>query len=96
MKDIDAELLKEIAHKLRFELSKEECLSLLSDFKVISKQIELLSRIPGIDDVEPQIYPYPISIDSLREDVVSETLSQEEVLRNAPETKDGMIKLPRK
>lgn len=96
MKEIDIKLLKEIAHKLCFDMSEEEYLSLLDDFKIISQQIDLLSHIPGIDDVEPQYYPYPISINDLREDVVGEILSQEETLKNAPEIKDGMVKLPRK
>lgn len=96
MKKISVETLKSIADKLLFDLSEEEYLSLVKDFDVLNKQIELFSNIEGIDGVEPQLYPYPISLDSLREDAVNDVINQEEALKNAPEVLDGMIKLPRK
>lgn len=76
-------------------MTDEELDRTLIDFNVILDQIDLLSQIDGLDDVEPMIFPYSVYSDYLREDEVEEPLSQEEALKNAKETKDGMIKIPK-
>ena len=95
MKKIDKETLKEASQKLLFEMSEQEYDTLLIEFDVIISQMEIISQIEGIDDVEPMVFPYECFSTCLREDVVNETLSKEEVLKNAKEVKDGMITLPK-
>ena len=95
MKKVTKEVLIEASHKLLFDMTDEELDRTLIDFNVILDQIDLLSQIDGLDDVEPMIFPYSVYSDYLREDEVEEPLSQEEALKNAKETKDGMIKIPK-
>lgn len=95
MKPVDKNTLKEAAHKLLFEMNDDEYETLLKEFDVITKQMELISEIDGVDDVEPMTFPYPVFTDTLREDIVEETLDREETLKNTSEVVDGMIKLPK-
>lgn len=95
MKPVNKDILKEAAHKLLFEMNDDEYETLLKEFEVISKQMELISQIDGVDDVEPMTFPYPVFTDVLREDVVEPTLDRDETLKNTSEVVDGMIKLPK-
>ena len=95
MKKVTKEVLIEASHKLLFDLTDEELDKLLNDFNVILEQIDLMSQIDGLDDVEPMVFPYPVYSDYLREDVVETSLSQEEALKNAKEKENGMIKIPK-
>lgn len=95
MKKVTKEVLIEASHKLLFDMSDEELERLLNDFNVILEQIDVISQIDGLDDVEPMIFPYPVYSEYLREDIVEEPLSQDEALRNAGEKENGMIKIPK-
>ena len=95
MKKVNKEVLKESAHKLLFDMSEEEYDTLLKEFDFIIKQMEIISHIKGVDDVEPMSLPYPVNTTEMREDVVETPLTQEEALRNAGDKKDGMIILPK-
>ena len=95
MKKVDKEVLKESAHKLLFDMSEEEYDTLLKEFDFIINQMEIISHIEGVDDVEPMSLPYPVTTTEMREDVVEEPLTQEQALRNAGDKKDGMIILPK-
>ena len=93
MKPVDKSILKEAAHKLLFEMNDDEYETLLKEFEVVSKQMELISQIDGVDEVEPMTFPYPVFTDVLREDVAEETLSRDETLKNTGDVINGMIKL---
>ena len=95
MKKVDKGILKEAANKLLFDMTDSELERLLVDFNIILEQIDVLSQIDGLDDVEPMIYPYPVYSTYLREDEAEKPLTQEEALKNAAETKNGMIKIPK-
>lgn len=95
MKKVDKETLVEASHKLLFEMSEEEYETLLMEFDIIAKQMEIISQIEGLENVEPMVFPYPVFLEDLREDVVNESLSQEEALKNAGDVQNGMIKLPK-
>ena len=95
MKKVNKEVLKESAHKLLFDMSEEEYDTLLKEYDFIIKQMEIISHIKGVDDVEPMSLPYPVNTTEMRDDVVETPLTQEEALRNAGDKKDGMIILPK-
>ena len=95
MKKVNKEVLKESAHKLLFDMSEEEYDTLLKEFDFIIKQMEIISQIKGVDDIEPMSLPYSVSTTEMREDIVEQPLSQEEALKNAGDKKDGMIILPK-
>ena len=95
MKKVDKATLKEAAHKMLFDMSEEEFDSFLEQFDVIQKQIDLISQVDGVDEIEPTSFPYPVFTMSMREDIATEPLSQEEALKNAHEVENGMIKIPK-
>lgn len=92
---VNKEILKEAAHKLLFDMSEEEYDTLLEEFEILTKQMELISSIPGVDDVEPMTFPFDCSNSYLREDVVGEQLTLKEALGNAKDVIEGQIRLPK-
>ncbi|MGM9874101.1 MAG: Asp-tRNA(Asn)/Glu-tRNA(Gln) amidotransferase subunit GatC [Bacilli bacterium] len=95
MKKVTIDVLKESAKKLLFDMSEEEYQTLFEEFSIITKQMELISTIENVDNVEPMTFPFECSVDYLREDVASECLSQEDALKNAKDVVDGQIRLPK-
>lgn len=95
MKKVTLETLQESAHKLLFDMSKEEYQTLLDEFSIITKQMELMANIKGIDEVEPMTFPFECETDFLREDEPTTPLTQEEALRNAKDVVEGQIRLPK-
>ncbi len=93
--ELDLKTIKDAAHRLLFDMSEEEFLTLQSEFKVTLKQMKVLGEIEGIDEVAPMTFPIETKITYLREDVAEEPLSNEEVLSNVKEKQSGQIKLPK-
>ena len=78
-----------------FDMTDNEYQTLLGEFDVILKQINLLGEISHIDEYAPMDFPYELFSTYLREDVPSEPLDKNEALKNASDVKDGQIKLPK-
>ena len=91
----DLDLLKKCANNLMFDMSDSQYTVLLKEFDVLTKQMEVLGEIDGVNNVEPMTFPYPVYTTYLREDVAASPLSKKEVLRNAKDVEDGQIKLPK-
>ena len=95
MKTINKDILKTAANKLMFDMSDEQLNTLLVEFETILKQMDLMSDIPHIDDVEPMTFPFDVTTSYLREDEVVKPLDRDEALRNASDVVDGQIRLPK-
>ena len=95
MKKVDINVLKEAANKLMFDMSDSEYETLLEEFDVIDKQMELISKIPNVDDVEPMTFPFDVYVTYLREDIATKPLDIDEALKNAKDVVDGKIRLPK-
>ncbi|MBR0295384.1 MAG: Asp-tRNA(Asn)/Glu-tRNA(Gln) amidotransferase subunit GatC [Bacilli bacterium] len=95
MKKVNKDVLKEAANKLMFDMSDEQYDTLLEEFDIITKQMVLISEIPGVDDAEPMTFPFDVSTTFLREDVPVEPLPREEALKNAKDVVDGQVRLPK-
>ncbi|MDD6301906.1 MAG: aspartyl/glutamyl-tRNA amidotransferase subunit C [Bacillales bacterium] len=91
----DLELLKVCANNLMFDMSEEQYKVLLREFDILTKQMEVLADIQGLDEISPMTFPFDVTTTYLREDVFEESITKEEVLRNAKEVVDGQIKLPK-
>lgn len=91
---IEIETLKKLAESLNFTLSDEEYKTLQGEFEVMLKQMDKISKIEGISEVEPLTHPFKVSY-TLREDDDIENISKDDVLANAAEVKNDMVKLPR-
>lgn len=91
----DLELLKVCANNLMFDMSEEQYKVLLREFDILTKQMEVLADIQGLDEISPMTFPFDVTTTYLREDVFEESITKEEALRNAKEVVDGQIKLPK-
>ena len=95
MKEINLDVLKDAANRLLFDMSEEEYQTLLAEFSILTKQMETIGKIEGLDDYEPMTFPFECETTYLREDEPTEPLSREEALSNAGSVLDNQIKLPK-
>ncbi len=95
MKKIDKNVLKDAAHRLLFDMTDEQYAVLEREFVVLTKQMELIGNMEGLDDVEPMTFPFDVSTDFMREDIPETPLPREEALANAKDVVDGQIRLPK-
>ena len=92
---ITKDKLKDYASKLMFDMNDEEYQTLEKEFEIILKQMDLIGNIKDIKDVEPMTFPFPIEGVTLREDTPTESLDIEDVLKNAKDTENSMVKVPK-
>lgn len=92
---MDKDNLKELANKLMFTMEEKEYDTLMDEFEVILKQMDLIGKIDGIDKVEPLVYPFPLDNVSCRHDVVDEELDIDEILLNSGSNLYNQVKLPK-
>lgn len=90
MKRLDEQEVKDLATQLRFSLTIEEANDIKNEFDVLLEQIDLLNKI-DTEGVEPMVYPFDQETSFLREDVADQVLPVQEVLKNAPKTKNGFF-----
>ncbi|NLC96388.1 MAG: Asp-tRNA(Asn)/Glu-tRNA(Gln) amidotransferase subunit GatC [Erysipelotrichaceae bacterium] len=86
MKDIG--YVKMLAHDLMFDLSDDEAQDIVNEFDTLEKQLELLEKI-DTTNVEPMVYPFEEETTYLRNDEVSNIISQKDALSNAQNSKEG-------
>lgn len=92
---ITKDKLKDYASKLMFDMNDSEYETLEKEFEIILKQMELIGKIENIKDVEPMTFPFPIEGVNFREDVPTESLEIEDVLKNAKDVENSMVKVPK-
>ena len=95
MKKVNKEILKDTANKLMFDMDDSQYETLLKEFDVVLKQMELISEIPGADETEPMTFPFDVITSYMREDVPEKPISREEALKNASDVTNGQIRLPK-
>lgn len=86
--------LQQFSEDLCFHLDKKQTKALLLEFAVITKQMALVQKI-DTNNVLPLDFPFDITSQYLREDVITDTLDKELVLSNAPKVKDDYIVINR-
>ena len=92
---MDKETLKLLASKLMFTMNEEEYDTLLDEFEIILKQMDLIGKIPNISDAEPMVYPFELDNVLLREDEVVDELSIDDILSNSGSNLYNQVKLPK-
>lgn len=90
---IEIDKLKKYANNLMFDMNEEEYLTLQKEFDIILKQMDKISEIDKIEEVEPMFYPFPVSLEL--KDYDSENLSTELALQNAKEVKNNKVVVPK-
>lgn len=89
------EMVDDYAEKLWIGLTKEENQMVLKEFDEIDDDISLITKIEGIEKVEPMTHCLDNFIYELREDVEEETVPIEELLQNCDDYKDREVSVPR-
>ena len=92
---MDKERLKMLANKLMFTMDDREYDTLLDEFDIILKQMDLIGKIDGIENIEPMCYPFMLDDVMLREDEVIDELEIDEILLNSGSNLYNQVKLPK-
>lgn len=95
MKEYNIEILKDAAKRLLFDMSDSEYETLLKEFDIVTKQMDIIGSNKDIDKYEPMAFPFECSTSFLREDVPEAPLAREEALKNSKRKVGGQIKLPK-
>lgn len=95
MKEYNIEILKDAAKRLLFSMSEDEYETLLNEFDIVTKQMDIIGSDKTLDGVEPMAFPFECSTSYLREDEPTEPLNREEALKNSKRKIGGQIKLPK-
>ena len=92
---MDKKTLEVLAKKLMFTMDENEYATLSDEFETILKQMDLIGKIKGIDEVEPLIYPFPLDNVCMREDKVVDELLIDDILKNSGDTLYNQVKVPK-
>ncbi|HHY20953.1 MAG TPA: Asp-tRNA(Asn)/Glu-tRNA(Gln) amidotransferase subunit GatC [Bacilli bacterium] len=92
MAHMSKEQLKHVAQLARIAVTEEETELFAGQIDGVLAYCDILNEV-NTDNVEPTTHVVNIS-NVLREDVVKESLTQEDALKNAPEQLDGQVKVP--
>lgn len=92
MAQMSKEQLKHVAQLARIAVTEEETELFAGQIDGVLAYCDILNEV-NTDNVEPTTHVVNIS-NVLREDVVKESLTQEDALKNAPEQLDGQVKVP--
>jgi aspartyl/glutamyl-tRNA(Asn/Gln) amidotransferase subunit C (EC 6.3.5.-) len=84
---VDADEVEHVADLARVDLADAEREEFTEQFADILDYFEALDEVPEVDS-DPEL------VNVMRADEVEEGLSQDEAIRNAPETEDGFFKGP--
>ena len=95
MKKIDKPLLIDASTRLLFVMTDSQYEVLINEFDILLKQMALIGKIEGVDQVLPMTFPLQNGTTQLRDDVPGQTLTQKEATQNAKFVSEGQIKLPK-
>jgi aspartyl-tRNA(Asn)/glutamyl-tRNA(Gln) amidotransferase subunit C len=90
---ITKEQVEHVAHLARLTFTEEEIDAFTKDLADIIDFAEQLNEL-DTDGVEETTHVLDMA-NVLREDVIHESLSREEALLNAPDARDGQVKVPK-
>ncbi|GGL72902.1 Asp-tRNA(Asn)/Glu-tRNA(Gln) amidotransferase subunit GatC [Wenxinia marina] len=90
---IDKDTAARVAHLARIRVDEERLPALAEEFNAILGFIEQLNEV-DVDGVEPMTSVTPMRL-KRREDVVTDGDRQAEVLKNAPDAREGFFAVPK-
>lgn len=95
MNSFTKEMVDDYAEKLLIGLTPDENKMVLDEFSIIDKNIDLINKIPGIENVEPMTHAIDDFECEFREDVVEESIPIKDLLKNSDETDGNEISVPK-
>ena len=90
---IDKETARRVAHLARIEVTEARLAPLAEDLSRILAFMEQLEEV-DVDGVEPMTSVTPMAL-PLRDDAITAGGIQDQVLANAPETREGFFAVPK-
>jgi aspartyl-tRNA(Asn)/glutamyl-tRNA(Gln) amidotransferase subunit C len=90
---IDREQVKHVAKLARLSLSEEETEMFTGQLGSILTYIDQLNSV-NTENVQPTAFVAP-DHDPMRDDIVTPSLSQEDLLKNGPKVKMGSFAVPK-
>lgn len=87
--------LKKYANLLMFDMSDLEYQTLEEEFAIILKQMDLIGKIDGIENVKPMHFPFITHKTIARNDEEISNLIVTDVLINAKEVESKQVKVPK-
>lgn len=91
---MNKDIVRELANDIMFDVTEEEAEDICKDFVILEKMLNFFDSI-DTDGVEEMVYPFDDPTSFLREDEVTNNISQKEALINAPKQKQGHIVVPK-
>ena len=95
MSKFTSELIDDYAEKLIIGLKPEENEMVKREFDIIEANMELITKIPGIESIEPMTHALDDFEFILREDVAEESIPLDDLLANCDDTEDGEVSVPK-
>lgn len=86
--------IKTLASNIFLDFSEKEWEIVEQEFASFEKEVELLNKI-DTDGVEAMDLPFTLNENVLRMDTEGEVLTVEELLENAPDASEDMIRIVR-
>lgn len=93
--EFTAEKVAKLADLLMLELTEEEKKSLFEEFAVIDQNINKINAIPNIEKVEPMTHALDDFEFELREDIVEESSSITDLLKNCDNHNEREVIVPK-
>ena len=90
---ITPDLIKYLESLARITLSEDEEKKVGSELQDIHTYIDMLNEL-DTDGVEAMSHCFPVT-NVMREDVVGESMTSDEIVANAPESQDGGFVVPK-
>lgn len=90
---ITPDLIKYLESLARITLSEDEEKKVGNELQDILTYIDMLNEL-DTDGVEAMSHCFPIT-NVMREDVVAESMTADEIVANAPESQDGCFVVPK-
>ncbi|THJ67808.1 Asp-tRNA(Asn)/Glu-tRNA(Gln) amidotransferase subunit GatC [Arthrobacter echini] len=92
MAEINRDEVAHLARLAHIDMTDDELGRMAGELAVIVDSIRSISEVAG-DDVPATSHPIPLS-NVFRDDVVGQTLTNEEALLGAPDDADGRFRVP--
>lgn len=95
MSKFTKEMVDDYADMLLIGLTDEENKMVLDEFDIIDKNLDLVTQIPNISEVEPMTHCLDDFEYELRDDVVVESVPISDLLRNSDGTDGDEVQVPK-
>lgn len=89
------ETIKKLADLLMIGLNDEETDMVYQEFQAIDANINKITKIPNIENIEPMTHTLDDFTFSLREDVIEDSIPIDDLLSNCDETDDDCVSVPK-